>query len=186
MKITTTNIEGLLIIEPKVFGDSRGFFLESYSNEKYYNAGVKTEFIQDNLSRSSYGVIRGLHYQLEPYAQAKLVQVLEGTVLDVALDIRLDSPTFGQWFAIELSDRNKIQFYIPEGFAHGFSVLSETALFHYKCNNYYNPESERGIAYNDQQLNIDWRVDSKLELISEKDKNNPWFSQADFGPGQTK
>lgn len=169
MKFIKCEIPGLLIIEPKVFEDSRGYFFESYQAALFEQNGISNRFVQDNQSKSSYGVIRGLHYQLAPYAQAKLVRVLQGAVLDVAVDIRKGSPTYGQHFSIELSAENNKQFYIPKGFAHGFSVLSETAVFAYKCDQYYNKASEAGIIYNDATLNIDWGIPKGEEVISEKD-----------------
>ena len=178
MPFITCDIEGLVIVEPKVFEDSRGYFFESYNQQQFQQAGIRANFVQDNQSKSSYGVIRGLHYQMNPHAQAKLVRVLEGTILDVAVDIRKASPTYGQHFAIELSAENKKQLFIPEGFAHGFSVLSETAVVMYKCNTFYNKESEGGIRYNDPQLAIDWKVDLSKAVVSEKDQQLPSFQNA--------
>lgn len=180
MHIEKTPMPGLLIITPKVFSDKRGYFFESYNKKTLSNVGITDNFIQDNESKSAFGVIRGLHYQLEPYAQSKLVRVLKGRVYDVALDLRQGSPTFGKWFGTELTEDNKKQFYVPRGFAHGFSVLSEVAVFSYKCDNYYNPEAERGIAYNDPALNIDWKIDLKDALISAKDDKNPIFKEAEI------
>lgn len=179
MKITKPHIEGLVIIEPQIFGDDRGFFLETYNEERYFENGVMTKFVQDNLSHSKYGTVRGLHYQLAPFAQSKLVQVLEGTVLDVAVDLRKKSPTFGEYYAVELSAENKKQFFIPQGFAHGFSVLSETATFMYKCDNYYNKSAERGLAYNDPELNIDWGIPIDKVIISQKDSILPILKEAE-------
>jgi len=179
MEIIKTNIPDLLIIKPEIFSDPRGFFYESYAAKRFQEAGIIDDFIQDNISKSSYGVIRGLHYQLAPYSQAKLVQVLTGIVLDVVVDLRKNSPTFGQHYAIELSEENKLQFYIPQGFAHGFSVLSDEAVFMYKCNNYYNQEAERGIAYNDTALNIDWKIPADKAIISSKDSIHPAFNEAE-------
>jgi dTDP-4-dehydrorhamnose 3,5-epimerase len=179
MEVTKLDIPGLLIIKPDVFEDQRGFFFETYNIKRYKDQGIDADFIQDNLSRSAYGVIRGLHYQLAPYSQAKLVQVLKGKVLDVAVDLREDSPTFGQHYSIELSEENKLQFFIPEGFAHGFSVLSEDVLFSYKCNNLYNKGAERGISYNDPALGIDWKIPSGSELVSHKDSILPSFKEAE-------
>ena len=179
MEIITTDIPSLLIIKPEVFSDPRGFFLEAYTEKRYQDAGINSKFIQDNISKSTYGVIRGLHYQLAPYSQSKLVQVLEGKVLDVAVDLRKNSPTFGQHFSVELSAENQLQFYIPQGFAHGFSVLSETALVSYKCDNYYSQEAERGIAYNDAKLNIDWKIPAEKAIISSKDSILPAFGEAE-------
>jgi len=180
MKIIKTKIEDLVIIEPQVFTDARGYFFENYNIKKYREVGINAEFIQDNEAFSTYGVIRGLHYQLEPYCQAKIVRVISGRVLDVALDIRKGSPTFGKWEAVELSDENKRQFFVPRGFAHGYSVLSKTAIFAYKCDNIYNPESERGINLNDENLNIDWGIPQKNQIISSKDKILPDFDNAEM------
>ena len=175
MQITTTDISGLLILEPKVFPDSRGFFFEAYNEQVFAAAGIDIRFIQDNQSRSKYGVIRGLHYQLNPSAQAKLVRVLEGRILDVAVDIRKGSPTFGKHFDIELSADNQKQLLIPAGFAHGFSVLSEYATVLYKCDAYYNKDAEAGILYNDSALNIDWQIPADKAIVSEKDLQLPAF-----------
>ncbi len=169
-----TSIKDLFIIEPDIFNDSRGFFFESYSENKYKELGLINNFVQDNISRSSYGTIRGLHYQVGDYAQGKLCQVLEGRVLDIAVDIRFGSPTFGEHFSVELSEDNKRQFWLPPGFAHGFSVLSETALFHYKCTNFYNKESERCIIFDDKDLKINWKI--KNPIISDKDRLGCKFS----------
>lgn len=178
MKIRETHIPGLLVIEPDVYGDSRGYFFESFSARKLEEmTGIKTEFVQDNESRSSYGVVRGLHMQLPPHSQAKLVRVVDGRVLDVAVDLRKDSPTFGQHFSIELSGENHLQVYIPKGFAHGFSVLSEEAVFQYKCDEYYAPESEAAIAWDDQDLKIDWKVPAEDVVLSQKDRNHPTFNE---------
>ncbi len=179
MEISTTPIDGLLIIKPKVFEDPRGFFFESYHRERYREAGIKLDFCQDNVSKSSYGVVRGLHYQLAPHSQAKLVAAVVGTVWDVAVDLRVGSPTFGQWYGVELSAENKLQFLIPQGFAHGFSVLSPTAVFSYKCDDYYSPGHERGILYNDPTLNIDWKLPVGDMLVSDKDKVHPLFADAE-------
>lgn len=175
MEIIKTPIEGLLIVKPRVFADSRGFFIESYNAQKYFEAGIEANFVQDNMSQSQYGVIRGLHYQIAPYAQAKLVSVVVGSVWDVAVDIREGSPTYGQWYGVELNSDEKTQFYIPKGFAHGFSVLSESAIFSYKCDELYHPESERGIMYNDPAFNIDWKIPAEKAIISEKDTKHPGF-----------
>lgn len=175
MPFHTTNIPGLLIFEPKVFEDSRGYFFEAYNQQVFQAEGLNLQFVQDNQSKSSFGVIRGLHYQLNPHAQYKLVRALQGTILDVAVDIRKGSPTFGQHFSMELSAENKKQLLIPSGFAHGFSVLSETAIVFYKCNVLYNKESEAGIVYNDPQLNIDWKIPKGKEIVSEKDILQPRF-----------
>ena len=179
MKFTRTSIPDIFLIEPKVFGDDRGYFVETFKSELFeQETGIKTTFIQDNESRSSYGVLRGLHYQLPPYAQSKLVRVIEGKVLDVAVDIRKGSPTFGQQLSIELSAENKHQLFVPRGFAHGFVVLSETAIFSYKVDNYYSPECDRGIRFNDPQLNVDWMIDAQKLQLSEKDKVQPLFKDA--------
>lgn len=166
MQIETTFIEGLKIITPRVFGDSRGYFMESYNHEKWFDE-LQTEFIQDNESQSKKGVLRGLHFQKPPFAQAKLVRVVKGRVMDVAVDLRHSSPTFGQHFKIELSAENKKQFFIPAGFAHGFVALENDTIFSYKCSNYYHPESEGIILWNDNNLNINWEIDNPL--ISERD-----------------
>lgn len=180
MQIEKTPIDGLLVITPRVFKDERGYFLETFNAENLRDTEISTSFVQDNESKSTRGVIRGLHYQLNPYAQAKLVRVIEGVVWDVAVDLRKDSPSFGQWYGMELSGENKKQFYIPRGFAHGFSVLSETAVFAYKCDGYYNPKAERGIRYNDPDLNIDWRLDVNESVVSGKDLANPLFQEAEY------
>jgi len=179
MEVIKVDIPGLLIVKPSVFIDERGFFLETYNQKRYSEYGIKDKFVQDNLSKSSYGVIRGLHYQLAPYSQAKLVQVLKGKVLDVALDLREDSPTYGRHYSIELSEENKMQFYIPEGFAHGFSVLSEEVLFGYKCTNVYKKSAERGISYNDPELAIDWKIPAGKAVVSHKDNILPSFKEAE-------
>ena len=177
MQFHATPIAGLVVIEPKVFEDSRGYFFEAYHDELFRQNGVAAQFVQDNQSLSSYGVIRGLHYQLNPQAQAKLVRVLEGNIIDVAVDIRKNSPTYGRHFSIELSAENKKQFFIPKGFAHGFSVLSERAIVLYKCNAFYNKQSEAGIRYDDPHLGIDWKVvDTAKAIVSEKDLQLPSFS----------
>ncbi|MBN2166257.1 MAG: dTDP-4-dehydrorhamnose 3,5-epimerase [Marinilabiliaceae bacterium] len=178
MKVIKTKIPGLLIIEPDVLSDERGFFFEGYNKERYKTHGINDIFIQDNFSSSCYGVIRGLHYQLNPYSQSKLVEVIQGKVLDVAVDLRIESPTFGQYEAVVLSEENKNQFYIPRGFAHGFSVLSDKAVFHYKCDNLYNKESEGGINYADKQLNIDWMIPTEKAIVSPKDMLLPYFNEA--------
>jgi len=178
MPFSTCNIQGLVIAEPTVFEDSRGYFFEAYNEAPFRQAGITSNFIQDNQSRSSYGVIRGLHYQLNPHAQAKLVRVLHGTILDVAVDIRKSSPTYGQHFSIELSAENKKQLYIPEGFAHGFSVQSDVAVVLYKCNAFYAKSSEGGIRYNDPALAIDWKVAPEKHIVSEKDLVLPDFATA--------
>lgn len=173
MNIVETEIKGVFIIEPKVFGDNRGYFFESFSQREFESVIGPVTFVQDNQSKSSYGVVRGLHFQRPPHAQAKLVRVVKGKVLDVAVDLRNDSPTFGKYVAVELSDENHRQVFIPKGFAHGFSVLSEEAVFQYKCDEYYAPESEAAIAWDDQDLNIDWKVPAEDVVLSAKDRNHP-------------
>ena len=177
MIVKETGIEGLLVLEPRVFKDPRGFFYESYKKEELSKQGINYTFIQDNQSRSSYGVIRGLHYQEEPHAQVKLVRVTEGAIFDVAVDIRPGSTTYGKWFGIELSTENFLQLMIPGGFAHGFSVLSDRASVLYKCDQYYHPESESGIRFDDPDLQIDWKIDPEKAIISEKDRILPYFKQ---------
>jgi len=173
MSFIKTDISGLLIFEPKVLEDDRGYFYEAYNEKKFSEAGVNLKFVQDNQSKSSYGVIRGLHYQLNPFAQSKLVRVLQGNIIDVAVDIRKGSPTFGKHLSIELSAENNKQLFIPAGFAHGFSVLSETAIVLYKCDQFYNKESEGGIHFNDSSLNIDWQIPAGKEIVMEKDLKSP-------------
>lgn len=174
MKITKTNLDGCLVLEPTVFNDDRGYFFESFNVNRFNEAvGHKINFVQDNQSFSSKGVVRALHYQLGDYAQAKLVRVLSGVVLDVAVDLRESSKTFGKHFSIELSAENKKQLFIPRGFAHGFSVLSDTAEFFYKCDNYYNKQAEGGIIYSDPTLNIDWKLSKEKIKVSEKDLELP-------------
>jgi len=173
MNVVKTNIPGVLIIEPRVFEDSRGYFFESFSQRVFSKEVAEIQFVQDNESKSSYGVLRGLHFQKPPYTQSKLVRVVRGRVLDVAVDIRKGSPTFGQWTSCELTEDNHRQFFIPKGFAHGFSVLSETAVFQYKCDEFYHPESEGAILWNDPQLNIDWQLPASDISLSEKDTKNP-------------
>jgi dTDP-4-dehydrorhamnose 3,5-epimerase len=173
MGFVATDIPGVLIFEPKVFGDSRGYFYESYNASLFEKEGITTKFVQDNQSSSSYGVIRGLHYQLQPHTQVKLVRVLSGTILDVVVDLRKGSPAYGKSFSIKLSAEDKKQLYIPAGLAHGFSVLSETAEIFYKCDKFYNKESEGGILYNDLALKIDWQVPPGKAIISDKDKVQP-------------
>ena len=180
MEILNTNLPEVKIIVPKVFGDSRGYFFESWNNSKYAELGINCNWVQDNESCSSYGVLRGLHYQAAPYTQAKLVRVITGRVLDVAVDIRKNSPSFGQYAAVELSGENKYQLFIPRGFAHGFAVLSERAIFAYKCDNAYCPAAERGIAFNDPELGIDWQIDLNKALLSAKDMKNPLLKDAEL------
>ncbi|MFD2551522.1 dTDP-4-dehydrorhamnose 3,5-epimerase [Bizionia sediminis] len=179
MTVTETHLKGCFILEPKIFGDSRGYFFESF-NQTHFNKLTQTDtiFVQDNESFSTKGVLRGLHYQLGEYAQAKLVRVVAGRVIDVAVDIRLKSPTFGEHIAVELSADNKKQVFIPRGFAHGFVVLSDTAVFSYKCDNYYNKTAEAGIIYNDPDLKINWQLPDSDILVSDKDKLLPQFSNA--------
>lgn len=169
MKVVETGIKGVLILEPQVFGDSRGYFFESFSQKQFDELVGETVFVQDNESKSSYGVVRGLHYQLPPYTQAKLVRVVKGSVWDVAVDLRKGSETYGQHIAVELSEENKKQFFIPKGFAHGFAVLSEEAIFQYKCDHYYAPGHEGGIKFDDAALGIDWRIPREEMILSEKD-----------------
>ena len=173
MNIIKTEIEGLIIIEPRIFKDARGYFFESFSQREFEEKICQTTFVQDNESYSSYGVVRGLHFQQAPFSQAKLVRVVKGAVLDVAVDIREGSPTYGQHAAIELTEENHRQLFIPRGFAHGFAVLSDEVIFQYKCDNYYAPQSERGIAWNDPALNIDWRIPADKIILSEKDTKYP-------------
>ncbi|MDO4880713.1 MAG: dTDP-4-dehydrorhamnose 3,5-epimerase [Capnocytophaga sp.] len=180
MNIIETDIKGVVIIEPKVFADERGYFFESFSEQRFIENVCKTTFVQDNESKSTYGVLRGLHYQKPPFAQSKLVRVVSGKVLDVAVDIRKGSPTFGKYVAVELSEENKRQFFIPRGFAHGFVVLSPTAIFQYKCDNYYAPQSEGSLLWNDATINIDWQIPQSDIILSEKDKLSPLFSEAWF------
>lgn len=169
MRVIRTDIEGVVIIEPEVFGDSRGYFMESFSQRVFEREVAPVRFVQDNRSYSRYGVVRGLHYQKEPYAQSKLVCCVVGRVLDVAVDIREGSPTFGKHVAVELSAENKRQLFIPKGFAHGFAVLSDEALFEYKCDEFYHPEAECGIAWDDPNIGIDWRLPKEDIILSKKD-----------------
>lgn len=178
MKITKTEIPEVIVIEPQIFGDHRGYFIESYNKQKLPKAYQHINFVQDNESKSTQGVLRGLHYQLPPFAQTKLVRVIEGKVLDVAVDIRKGSPTFGKHVSVTLSGENKKQLLVPRGFAHGFVVLSETAIFSYKCDNYYSFEHERGIAFNDPKLNIDWLLAENNFILSEKDEKQPLLKEA--------
>jgi len=180
MKIIKTSIPDLLIIEPQKFIDSRGFFLESYNKDRFLKNGIKNNFVQDNFSSSQYGVIRGLHYQLAPYSQAKLVQVIKGKILDVVVDLRKDSSTFGKCFKQELSEENGLQLMVPQGFAHGFSVLSKEVLFSYKCDNLYNHNAERGILFNDPALGINWNIPESDAIVSDKDLNHPLLRDAEF------
>ena len=180
MEVIKTEIEGVVIIEPRIFHDDRGYFYESFSQREFEEKVCKTVFVQDNQSKSSYGVLRGLHFQKAPYSQSKLVRCIKGAVLDVAVDIRKGSPTFGKYVAVELSEDNHRQFFVPRGFAHGFAVLSDEAVFQYKCDNYYNKESEGSIAWNDESLSIDWKIDMDKVVLSEKDKNSKPLAQADY------
>lgn len=177
MNVKKTAIEGLLVLEPRVFKDPRGFFYESYHKDRLGGLGVENVFIQDNQSRSSFGVIRGLHYQKEPYAQAKLVRVTEGAIFDVAVDLRSGSPTYGEWYGVEITAENFLQLMIPAGFAHGLSVLSDHATVIYKCDQYYHPESESGIRFDDPDLQIDWKIDPDLTIVSDKDRILPYLKQ---------
>jgi dTDP-4-dehydrorhamnose 3,5-epimerase len=179
MNIVKTPIEGLLIIEPRVFKDNRGYFFESFNQKKFEESGLNYIFVQDNESLSSYGVVRGLHYQVYPHSQAKLVRAIKGRILDVAVDLRQSSATFGKWFSVELDEENKRQLLIPRGFAHGFSVLSEEAVFAYKCDGIYNAEYERGIIYNDIDLNIDWKIPEGTAKVSDKDLKHPTFRNSE-------
>lgn len=181
MIVKETKLKGCYIIEPKVFTDNRGYFFETYNQTTFHHlTGERTNFVQDNESLSSKGVLRGLHYQLGEYAQAKLVRVIQGRVLDVAVDLRKDSPTFGEHVAIELSGENKTQFFVPKGFAHGFIVLEDDTLFSYKCDNFYNKASEAGIIYNDASLNIDWQLPDDDIIVSSKDTILPEFKNAEL------
>lgn len=178
MKIIETEIQGLFIIEPDVYGDSRGYFFESFNKRRFEEqTGITVDFVQDNESRSTYGVVRGLHFQRPPHAQAKLVRVVSGRVLDVAVDLREGSPTYGRHVAVELSGENHRQVFIPKGFAHGFSVLSEEAVFQYKCDDYYAPETEGAVAWDDPDIAIDWRIPADDMILSEKDKKHPRLSE---------
>ena len=180
MNVIHTAIPDVLILEPKLFGDARGYFFESWNRAEFHKAGIDCDFLQDNESKSRYGVLRGLHFQKMPYTQAKLVRVISGRVLDVAVDIRRTSPTFGQIVTVELSGDNHRQLFIPRGFAHGFAVLSEEAVFAYKCDNVYMPSSEAGIRLDDPRLGIDWRVPRDKWILSEKDTRHPAFADAEL------
>jgi len=179
MKIIETGFKDLVVIKPTIFTDSRGYFFESFNKAAFQDAGLLFSPVQDNESKSSRGVIRGLHYQLKPSDQSKLIRVVVGKIFDVALDIRKDSKTYGKWFGIELDAETKDQVLIPKGFAHGFSVLSEIAVIQYKCDNVYNPQNERGINLNDPALDINWKLGSTAPIISEKDLKHPMFKDAD-------
>ena len=180
MNVIDTPIQGVKIIEPRIFGDARGYFFESFSQRRFDEMVSKTVFVQDNESRSVAGVVRGLHFQLPPFTQAKLVRVVRGAVLDVAVDIRKGSPTFGQHVAVELTEENHLQFFVPHGFAHGFAVLSDEAVFQYKCDNYYAPQAEGAIAWDDPELGIDWRVPKENRILSEKDAHHPLLADAEI------
>ncbi len=177
-QIIAEPLPGLLLLQPRVFGDDRGYFMESYNSRDFSELGIDVEFVQDNQAKSKYGVIRGLHYQLPPYAQAKLVRAIKGKIIDVAVDIRKNSPTFGQYFAIELSEDNFLQLFIPHGFAHGYSVLSTEAIVFYKTDEFYHPQAEGGINVFDKQLAIDWGIPESKAIISQKDRNLPSLEKA--------
>ncbi len=179
MEIIKTDIEGVVIIKPRVFEDARGYFFESYNKKEFDEKVRPVDFVQDNESMSSYGVMRGLHFQRPPYTQSKLVRCVKGRVLDVAVDIRKGSPTYGKHVAVELSEDNHLQFFVPRGFAHGFAVLSETAVFQYKCDNYYHPEADGGISIADPSLGIDWRLDPSSAILSDKDTRHPLLKDFD-------
>lgn len=176
MEVIKTDIEGVYIIEPRIFNDARGYFFESYNKEVFDREVCKVDFVQDNESCSTYGVMRGLHFQRPPFTQAKLVRCVQGRVLDVAVDIRKGSPTYGKHVAVELSEKNHRQFFIPRGFAHGFAVLSDVAVFQYKCDNYYAPQADGGISILDNSLGIDWKINPENAILSEKDTKHPLFS----------
>jgi dTDP-4-dehydrorhamnose 3,5-epimerase len=180
IKITETGIPGLLVIEPRIFPDARGYFYESYNERVFRENGLDFRFVQDNESRSVRDVVRGLHYQLEPHAQTKLLRVLEGSILDVVVDLRKNSPAFGTWSAIELSAENRLQLLVPKGCAHGFRVVSENATVFYKCDEFYYPGSERGLLFSDPGLAIDWGIGPERALVSEKDRNAPAFPAAEI------
>ena len=178
MEIIKTEIEGVVIIEPRIFKDARGYFFESFSERDFFSLVKEVHFVQDNESRSSYGVLRGLHFQKPPFSQSKLVRVIRGAVLDVAVDIRKGSPTYGKHIAVELSSENRRQLFIPRGFLHGFAVMSDSAEFFYKCDNFWNRESEFGVKFDDETLNIDWRIDLSKAVVSKKDKEYGSFIDA--------
>ena len=184
MKVTATGIAEVKVIEPKVFGDNRGYFVEVYSEATFAEKVAPVAFVQDNESRSTYGVIRGMHYQIPPFAQAKLIRVVLGEVLDVVVDIREHSPTFGQHVSIRLSAENKRMVFVPHGFAHGFAVLSDSAIFNYKCDNYYEPSAERSISIADPQLDIQWPIPMADRVLSEKDSHAPYLGDVEMFPGQ--
>ena len=181
MNIKSTPLKDCYILEPTIFEDERGYFYEKFNEKKFEElTGLNGHFVQDNISKSSYGVLRGVHLQKGEHAQAKLVSCLEGKVWDVAVDLRKDSPTFGKWFGVELTPENKLQLYVPRGFGHGFSVLSETAIFSYKCDNFYNKDSEGSVIWNDTDLNIDWKLPNDDVILSEKDQSLPPFKERNF------
>ena len=181
MNVIKTEIEGLLILEPKIFGDSRGYFYESYNKQRFEEVtGLNINFVQDNQSKSCYGVLRGLHFQTPPYAQSKLVRCVKGQILDISVDIRKSSPTFGKYIAVELNENNHRQLFIPHGFAHGFVVLSDEAIFQYKCDNFYHKESEGAVAWNDPEININWTIPFDDVILSDKDKVNPLLKDAEW------
>ena len=180
MEVIKTELEGVVILEPRIFEDARGYFFESFSQREFDEKVREVRFVQDNESKSSYGVLRGLHFQKPPYSQSKLVRCIKGAVLDVAVDIRKGSPTFGKYVAVELTEENHRQFFVPRGFAHGFAVLSDEAVFQYKCDNFYNKESEGAVAWDDPELAIDWRIPVEKVLLSEKDKLSKTIAEADF------
>lgn len=178
MNVIKTAIDGVLIIEPKVFGDDRGYFFESFNARDFAEkTGLDITFVQDNESKSRYGVLRGLHFQLPPYTQSKLVRVVKGRVLDIAIDIRKSSPTYGKWVSCELTEDNHRQFFVPKGMAHGFCVLSEEAVFQYKCDDFYHPEAEGGIAWNDPNIAVEWPIPAEDISLSERDKHHPSFKE---------
>ena len=179
MEVITTSIDGLFIIEPRIFEDSRGYFFESFSQREFEEKIGPINFVQDNESKSSSGVMRGLHFQRPPFTQSKLVRCVKGAVLDVAVDIRKGSPTYGKHVAVELTEENHRQFFIPKGFAHGFAVLSETAVFQYKCDEFYHPEADAGISILDESLGIDWRIPTEEAILSEKDTKHPFLKDFD-------
>lgn len=180
MNVIKTAIDGVFILEPRLFEDARGYFFESFNQREFEEKVAPVVFVQDNESKSSYGVVRGLHYQKPPYTQSKLVRVVKGAVLDVAVDVRKDSPTFGQHVAVELTGENHRQFFIPRGFLHGFSVLSEEVVFQYKCDNFYAPASEGAVAWDDPDLGIDWRIPAEQVILSEKDRHHPRLKDVDW------
>lgn len=180
MEIIKTSIDGVVIIQPRLFKDERGYFFESFSQREFDEKVRPVRFVQDNESKSSYGVLRGLHFQKPPFAQSKLVRVIKGAVLDVAVDIRKGSPTFGQHVAVELTEENHLQFFIPRGFAHGFCVLSDEVIFQYKCDNFYAPQHEGALAWDDPDLGIDWKIPAERVVLSEKDKMHPRLKDAEW------